>query len=487
MVISRDITEQKNAENTLRRNEYELRTLVDNSPDLIFRLNRQTQYVYANPAYVQLTGILRDQLIGKTNKELGMSLQLIEFWQSAAQGVMDSGREHSVEFDMPSFFGKRYFFVRLIPEFEKTGLVETVLVIARDITERKRAEEQIRYISFHDEVTGLYNRAFFEEEIRRVDRERNLPISIIMGDVNNLKLSNDVFGHNEGDKLLKALADSIKNACRQGDIVARWGGDEFAVILPKTDFATVEEICSRINDITRESKGTALQPSIALGIATKEKRERNIYQVIRQAEERMYDFKLAHATENKNIVISTLCSYTRKQTQDYDVHLDRSYAIADKFCKVLGLSDDEMTDLHMLIDLHDIGDAVIPREILTKPGRLTPEEWSIVKKHSDAGYRVVKTFADTARISDYVLSHSEYWDGSGYPRNLKGEEIPYLSRIFLIIDSYDVMTHPRPYARAFSQEEAIEELRRNAGKQFDPELTEIFIRMLTKESAHAIR
>lgn len=473
----RDITERKKAEDALRRNEYELRTLVDNSPDIIFRMNRQLQYVYANPAYERITGRTKEQLIGNTNDQLGMPQPMVEFWRAEARTVIENGRERSAEFDMTGFFGKRYFFARLIPEFARTGLVDTVLVIARDITERKRAEEQIRYISFHDEVTGLFNRAFFEEEIRRVDTERDLPVSIIMGDVNNLKLTNDAFGHTEGDKLLKAIAESIRSACRQSDIIARWGGDEFVAILPKTDLATAGEIQRRIGHIARGREDTVLPPSIALGAATKEQQRQNIYQIIRQAEERMYDHKLSHSSENQEMVISCLLERTREVANDYAAHVERSHVLAGRFGKELGLPEDQMKDLHLLVDLHDIGDTAIPRDILTKPGRLNREEWNIMKKHPEAGFRIVKTYADTATISDEVLSHSEYWDGSGYPRGLKGKDIPYLARVFLIIDAYDVMTHPRPYARTYTREEATEELHRNAGKQFDPELVEKFIKI----------
>lgn len=480
--IVQDITDRKKIEDTLRRNEYEFRTLVDNSPDMVFRLNRQLEYVFVNPAFEKITGLTQERSIGRSNDQLGMSRREVEFWRSTLQEVIENGREKAVEFDISSFFGKRFFSVRIVPEFERSGLVETILVIAHDITERRRAEERIRYISFHDEVTGLFNRAFFEEELRRLDTERDMPISIIMGDVDNLKLTNDVFGHEEGDKLLKVIADGIRSACRKDDIAARWGGDEFTVILPRTDHAAVVEICDRIGQITRASKGTVLRPSVAIGMAVKDNRNQNIYAIIRRAEQRMYDHKLARARENKNAVLSALRNRIKERTAQIDAHIGRSHELARRFGAKLGLSEDQTKDLSMLIELHDIGNVVVPGDILAKPGKLNDEEWNIIKKHSEAGFKITKTFADTVRISDEIFSHGEHWDGSGYPRGLRGKDIPYLVRIFLIIDAYDAMTHFRPYAHPLTHEEALQEIRRNAGKQFDPELADIFISMLAAYS-----
>ncbi len=475
MTTWQDITQRKRIEDQLRRSEYELRTLVNNSPDLIVRFDRRMRYVYANPAYERIGGIAREHLAGKTNKELGMPEEQTSYWESAARKVFERGREESVEFDFTGFFGKRYLWGKIIPEFAKDGSVETVITISRDITERKHAEEQVRYISFHDEVTGLFNRSYFEEEIRRIDTERELPISIIMSDVNNLKLTNDVFGHDEGDKLLKTIAHILRRACRKNDVIARWGGDEFTVILPRTDPATAKEVCERIVQISKGSRDTIIAPSLGTGMAVKDNKGQNIYRVLRLAEERMYQNKLDESRHIEDETYAALLERACEKNKGLGEHIARSGILAENFGKALGLTEKQMDDLRLLIKLHDIGDVVIPRDILDKPGLLTEQEWGIMKKHAEAGFRIVKTFTDTARIAEEVLFHGERWDGIGYPRGLRGTKIPYLARVFSIIDAYDVMTHPRPYGPARSIEDADNELRRMAGKQFDPKLVEVFI------------
>jgi HD-GYP domain-containing protein (c-di-GMP phosphodiesterase class II) len=144
-----------------------------------------------------------------------------------------------------------------------------------------------------------------------------------------------------------------------------------------------------------------------------------------------------------------------------------------------GLSDSELDDLALLATLHDIGKIAIPEGIIIKPGNLSPEEWELIWKHPEIGYRIAGSSPELAPIAEAILAHHEWWDGSGYPRGLKGEEIPLISRIISIVDAHDVMTQGRPYKEAVGQEESLQELQSKAGTQFDPILTAMFIKMVT--------
>ncbi|MFO7859955.1 MAG: PAS domain S-box protein [Desulfosalsimonas sp.] len=471
----RDITKSKEMEAALRRREFEFRTLVENSPDIIVRVDPQIRYQFVNAAYERMTGIAGERCVGRTCRELEMPEAYCALLEKEAGKAISSGREINTEFGFRGLYEQRYFWGRLIPEFDLHGRVRSVMMVARDITERKKAEEHIRYVSFHDSITGLYNRAYFEEEIKRLDTGRSLPVSFIIGDLNNLKLVNDTFGHEEGDRLLQNISEILRKTCRNEDVIARWGGDEFAVILPATSAAIAGSICSRIKRQAELSNGTAVAPSIALGFAEKSRAADNIYMVIRQAEEQMYENKLAESRKNQELVLSSLLRRLRVKWPDLDRHVERTSELAQMFAEKLGFSDSQMEDLALFIRLHDIGKAVVPDDLLCKCGHLTPSEWEQVKRHAEAGYRITNTFGDTARIAEAILSQREWWDGSGYPRGLKGKEIPYLSRVFSIVDTFDTITHHRPYDRIFTRQEAVEELQRHAGKQFDPDLTEAFV------------
>ncbi len=350
--------------------------------------------------------------------------------------------------------------------------------LAWTIVEHKQSEEKIRYISFHDNLTGLYNRAFMEEEMDRLDSERQLPIGLIMADLNGLKLVNDTYGHSVGDQMLKTVASILKSSCRKEDVIARWGGDEFIILLPKTNSDLVEVICKRIRMKCRAANIEGVPVSLALGYAVKDEAATTFSDTIKEAEGYMYKRKLADSKSTKSAVLNALLKTLGAKSYETEEHSCRMQVMALEFGEKLGLPDSELDRLSLLITLHDIGKISISEEILTKKGPLTIEEWKIIKKHPETGFRITRSTEEFAHIAEDILAHHERWNGTGYPRGLKGEQIPFLARITAIVDAFEVMTRGRPYKRKLSEKEAVEEITRCSGTQFDPHLAKLFIENL---------
>lgn len=364
------------------------------------------------------------------------------------------------------------------PIKDEAGQIFGVVMVFRDITEEKAWQEEILNLSYRDVLTGLYNRRFIEEQSKRLEAARELPVAVIMADINGLKLANDVFGHEEGDRLLKKAAEILTGSCRKEDIIARWGGDEFLIILPHIDAKIAEEVIDRIKNKCLQIKGGKTQLSIAMGYAVKTQSSESLGQVIKEAEEWMYRRKLMEGRSYRNTIINTLLSTLHAKSIETEEHAER----LKNWCLAIGtamkLSTKELDELALLAVLHDIGKVGIKESILQKPGPLTEEEWREMKRHPEIGFRIAQNTSELAHIAEYILFHHEHWDGSGYPRGLKGEEIPLLCRILAVADAYDAMISDRSYRKALSEKEAIDEIRRNAGTQFDPKVSDVFSKII---------
>lgn len=353
------------------------------------------------------------------------------------------------------------------------GTVIGCVLVFRDFSERKEKQRYIEYLSFHDQLTGLYNRRFFEEEVRRIDVQRNLPLSFIYADVNGLKIINDAFGHEQGDKLIQQVADVLKAGCRADDIIARIGGDEFVILLPNTTRAETEELVKRLGE--KPIKIMNINVSISFGWETKCEAEKPAFEALKSAENYMYQKKILNSSSKRNGIIKSILHTLQVKSPREESHSGR----VSKYCEQIGyayqLSSDEIREISTAGELHDIGKIAVDETVLNKSGGLSVSDWAQLKQHPETGYRLLGATAEFNNIAECVLAHHERWDGKGYPKRLKGEEINWKARVIAIADAFDAMTCERPYRKALSREEAIEELKKNAGTQFDPEIVKVFI------------
>ena len=355
------------------------------------------------------------------------------------------------------------------------SLKEFNKMLENEKNERSKREEEISYLNYHDKLTGLYNRRFYEEEIKRIDTKKNLPISIIMGDVNGLKLVNDTFGHEKGDELLIKAAEGIQKVCRSVDCASRCGGDEFIILLPKTKNEEAEEIVKRIHELYQKEKIGNLHVSVSFGWETKRNPEEDIMKILKKAEDYMYEQKIIDNQVIKGNVINTINYSLFEKNKLEEQHSKRVGELCEKIGQTIGVSELEVIKFKTAGILHDIGKITVDNKILSKTGKLTEQEWNEIKRHTDTGYRILSSSFNMLELAEGVISHHERWDGKGYPKGLKGEAIPMAARIIALADSYDAMISDRPYKNALSEEEALVEIRGNAGTQFDPEIARIFV------------
>jgi len=475
-----------------------LQDIIEFLPDATFAVNREGKVIAWNRAMEEMTGVPKEEMLGKGDYEYS-----IPFYESPRPALVDfildtesqpnlfyeiferkGDTLHSASF-LPKMYGGKgaYIWGTASPLFDKEGNIVGAIETIRDITKQKQMEDRMKYLSLHDPLTGLHNRAYFEEEMRRVEDGRYTAAGIIVCDVDGLKFINDTLGHEAGDSLLLIAASIIKSSFRESDVVARIGGDEFAVILPNSEEKTVESACKRIRDAVARynAEKPELPLSISVGFATRSDTSINIRELFKEADNKMYREKLHRTQSTRSVVVQTLMRILETRDFHTEEHADRLQVLVVDFASAMGLPERSLTDLRLLAQFHDIGKVGVPDSMLFKPGPLTEGELAEMQRHCVIGHRIAVLAPDLAPIADWILKHHEWWNGEGYPLGLKGEEIPRECRMLAIVDAYDAMTSDRPYRKAMTHAEAVHELQRCAGTQFDPQLVPKFIQVIEQK------
>ncbi len=474
LCIGEDIDDQKKYFDALKRSETLKSSIIAAIPDVLIRYDREGAYLDILTEDESRLYFPRRAMLGKTVHQV-LPIELAEKVIEKLGTALREDGIHYLEYKLQIQDGERDFEAR----FKACGENE-VMALIRDITDRKNYEKQLEFLSFHDQLTGLYNRVYFERALKDMQKSVVYPITFICADIDGLKMINDTFGLRKGDEILKICAKVIGDSLRKKDLLVRTGGDEFTVILSNTTIETGEIVGRRIREsIDRYNQEHVDLPlSISMGVAGTDDQNRPLMDLLKEADDAMNHDKLSRSTSVRNQIVETLLAALAERDFVTEGHTRR----LAEHCRQMGaaarLNSQQLTNLALLSQVHDLGKVGIPDQILFKQGPLDDDEWEIMKKHAEIGHRIALSSSDLSVVADLILKHQEKWDGSGYPLGLKGEEIPIECRILAIIDAFDAMTNDRPYRKALPVSKALAEIKANSGTQFDPTLETIFLSLL---------
>ncbi|HKM08716.1 MAG TPA: HD domain-containing phosphohydrolase [Sphaerochaeta sp.] len=464
--------------NELRKSEHQFKTIFNQAPIGMSLTNLITGEIRnVNQSYLNFLGLEREEAIGENwNKfthlaDKDQSAELTEKMRMGERGPFNLDKRF-IKKDGSVVWGNLSLCV-FEPSDEDT--LES-LCMTIDISERRDEEDKVRYASTHDALTGFYNRTHFEEQINNFSSEGKLPLAVAFGDVNGLRIINEAFGREQGNLLLQRIAVIIKDRLGEQNYVARVGGDEVALIFFNTPIGEAELIIRGIREQVSEMLVMdSVRTSVSFGLCEMTKAEDDINEVIKYAEKDVDARKLMESPHMRGRAVYAIINTLHEKNKREELHSRRVSDFCEALAKGLEMSEWQVAEMKLLGLMHDIGKIAISESILNKEGKLTDKEWQEMKRHPEIGYRILFSVEDMAGIAGYVLAHHEHFDGNGYPKGLKGFEIPLQSRIVAIADAFDAMTAERTYRTRVTPQDAAKELKKHAGTHFDPALARTFV------------
>ena len=465
------------------------KALVDVMPNPILIMNRELRIIYFNDSYKNISEKAAEYM-AYTNCTSTLSKSTNDIIMQKYDSVFKEKETIEIE----DYLNGKEIKVKLIPisnDYDEVTAAGCIYLTEENNKKKDKSEKsekhiisleskykELKKLTYVDLMTKVYNRNYYEKVCRKIVDEKNFPLGVIMGDANGLKLVNDTLGHYHGDKLLKTVAKVLQETCSENDYIFRIGGDEFVILSPNTTDYKCEKLIKDIFNQCRKYNDNFIDVSISLGFSIINDESCDINDALKEAEDKVYMQKLLQKNSLSSSILNSLKISMEEKSYETEEHsnrvVDHSLAIGE----LISLPLSSMNELALVTSLHDIGKIGINESILLKAGNLTDEEFEIVKSHAEKGYRIVKASNQLDSVAKGVLTHHERWDGNGYPLKLKGEAIPLVARIVNIADAYDIMTTDTVYKKALTKREAIDELKKNSGYQFDPNIVDVFIKYL---------
>ena len=481
----RDITEQITHREDALKNEILLRQITNTMSDMILVVDVAGTITYASPSSQKKLGYAANYILGNHLTDL-VNIEDQSIVRQVQRVIGERNAVEGIVFRAKHSNGKTVWLeINGNAIISDVGLFIGGVLGCRDVSDRIELEKQAAHMALHDQLTEVHNRDHFENRLERL-QDKHPCVGIITCDIDGLKIVNDTFGHNAGDIQLKATTQILRQCIGSTGPISRTGGDEFAIVLDCTTTEEMEGICGCISCAVEQYNevNPELPLSISTGYALRSSAVDSLNDVYRRADNSMYREKLHRRQSNRSALVVVLMKALEARDFITEGHADRLQALVSEMARHLGLSEQQISDLKLLAQFHDIGKVGIPDHILFKPSKLTPEEYDEMKTHCSIGHRIALSAPDLLPIADWVLKHHEWWNGHGYPLKLQRESIPLPCRILAIADAFDAMTSNRPYRSAMPMQAALEELKHGSGYQFDPRLVEVFVSMIKEKPFH---
>lgn len=484
--IRSSIREKQEANDQLEREKEFLNTVLITIGDGIVVTDQTGSIKMLNMAAVQMIGIDEEKLIGTTGSQF---MKFLDYeTQTKLEGLISLAIRSKKKVEREESYlsiGERKILVEesASPIMDQQKNLTGIVYVFRNITDSKIRKQEIEFLSYHDQLTELFNRRYFEEKCTTVLEKKNLPISLIIADLNALKLTNDAFGHLRGDQMITSFSDVLKSSFSKQDIVARIGGDEFAMLLPNTKQEQAEEM---IQVVREKLKGVAVEQvpvTAAFGHASIHNLNESFANIFRLADENMYSQKLLDHIRIKKTIVNRIALTNNHRQKGKNEEVKRCVQLVGSYLEFMDMDETMIKKMRKAAFVYDIGYVTIPNSVVKKNMSLTKKEWEEVKTHAVSGYNILKNIDHYAENAEDILTHHEWFNGKGYPRGLVGKNIPLGARILALVTDYVAMTHSRPYRDAMTNEEAYKLIQEQSGTRYDPELVDSFLDYLKTDKA----